>query len=529
MEFKYGTPEYEEWMARADEAKEKFTQEAFDALPNLYRILNNKIGMNLTYDASMKKSAYGEERINIRSSDLSLDGWTKFLFRSVVLETFNSSVGVSTTDGEYNMSKEPKAYYWMTVNFEYEHTGGGSNGHDFATCWFEDGQWKVRFVDEDELVTSSRKAIKSAAYKTFDEVEIGDSLVTYNGDDAGKVSKKGPASKFKNYIGYDDLKYIADEDGEDIDRAFPECVVAEGSVWTYGSDGVQAIKSSCKVIKSDREDRFVVKIALQGPSGEWDNVGYADWETSIDYDNGIYGYDEDLEENVSPMTKEDAEDLADEIRKNSSVEDVKVSVVPYMEIKSSRKVIKSSLKEELEKQMKERHLKLNPDGDTPDLSAAVEYIEQNDDWYIGTDEQKARKWIRDTLENSDDLITSSMIKDKIQSSAIGEKLRKADKFSGGIEVDRAFNSDSFADFKRHLAKAVEKANQNGSRRFRDKWEDIVEFTEPELKYLFNGPDGYNLPTSTERTLSPEEKKQRKQWQDDFAYGESVYSIGYNED
>lgn len=198
-------------------------------------------------------------------------------------------------------------------------------------------------------------------------------------------------------------------------------------------------------------------------------------------------------------------------------------------VESSRKTIKSSLEEELEKQMKERHLKLNPDGDTPDLSAAVEYIEQNDDWYIGTDEQKARKWIRDTLENSDDLITSSMIKDKIQSSAIGGKLRKVDKYSGGIEVDRAFNSDSFADFKRHLAKAVEKANQNGSRMFRDKWEDIVEFTEPELKYLFNGPDGYNLPTSTERTLSPEEKKQRKQWQDDFAYGETVHSIGYNED
>ena len=102
-------------------------------------------------------------------------------------------------------------------------------------------------------------------------------------------------------------------------------------------------KKGKKEIKSDREDRFVVKIALQGPSGEWDNVGYADWETSIDYDNGIYGYDEDLEENISPMTKEDAEDLADEIRRNSSVEDVKVSVVPYVEIKSSRKAIKSSL------------------------------------------------------------------------------------------------------------------------------------------------------------------------------------------
>lgn len=127
----------------------------------------------------------------------------------------------------------------------------------------------------------------------------------------------------------------------------------------------------------------------------------------------------------------------------------------------------------------------------------------------------------------DKSITSS--RKAIKSSAIGGKLRKVDKYGGGREVDRAFNSDSFADFKRHIAKAVEKANQNGSRMLRDKWEDIVEFTEPELKYLFNGPDGYNLPTSTERTLSPEEKKQRKQWQDDFTYGEDVHSIGYNED
>lgn len=112
--------------------------------------------------------------------------------------------------------------------------------------------------------------------------------------------------------------------------------------------------------------------------------------------------------------------------------------------KKGKKEIKSSLEEALEKQMKERHLKLNPDGETPDLSAAVEYIEQNDDWYIGTDEEKARKWIRDTLTNSDDLVTSSAIK---SSSEIDDYLKDCAEYDAqrGVPIGTFFEFKSLAD------------------------------------------------------------------------------------
>lgn len=83
---------------------------------------------------------------------------------------------------------------------------------------------------------------------------------------------------------------------------------------------------------------------------------------------------------------------------------------------SARKVVKSSLEEEIKKVLDEKGLKLNPDGDTPNLSAAVDYIEDNKDWYVGTDAKKAEKWVRDTMQNTDDLITASAKKPIKQSN-----------------------------------------------------------------------------------------------------------------
>ena len=80
-------------------------------------------------------------------------------------------------------------------------------------------------------------------------------------------------------------------------------------------------------------EEFVVRIDLKGPDGvTYDQISYIDGETDIDYVEGIYGYDSDIRDNVSPMTRADATALAAEIIENAPAGDVLVGVVPYSTI-----------------------------------------------------------------------------------------------------------------------------------------------------------------------------------------------------
>lgn len=84
--------------------------------------------------------------------------------------------------------------------------------------------------------------------------------------------------------------------------------------------------------EADAEE-FVVRIDLKGPDGvTYDQISYIDGETDIDYVEGIYGYDSDVRNNVSPMTRADATVLAAEIVENAPAGDVLVGVVPYSTI-----------------------------------------------------------------------------------------------------------------------------------------------------------------------------------------------------
>ena len=169
MEYEYETPEYNTWHEKADKAKEEVLNQAMMRIEDLYAIINRKLGFNLTWTQQIKDGRSGKY-IDCESSDIPLDsiGVCKYLFREINLATFNSSVYIPKTYNrethwdEYEMEKDPVAKVWMTINFSYEHTGGGSNGHDFCSCWFEDGKWKVQFVEEEEVITSSKQTLKSA-------------------------------------------------------------------------------------------------------------------------------------------------------------------------------------------------------------------------------------------------------------------------------------------------------------------------------------------------------------------------------
>ena len=84
--------------------------------------------------------------------------------------------------------------------------------------------------------------------------------------------------------------------------------------------------------EADAEE-FVVRIDLKGPDGvTYDQISYIDGETDIDYVEGIYGYDSNIRDNVSPMTRAGATALATEIIENAPAGDVLVGVVPYSTI-----------------------------------------------------------------------------------------------------------------------------------------------------------------------------------------------------
>lgn len=86
--------------------------------------------------------------------------------------------------------------------------------------------------------------------------------------------------------------------------------------------------------KSLREDaeEFIVLIAMKDSEGSYTSIGYADKDTDLDYEQGIYGYDSNVRENVHAMTRYDATELCNDIIENAPAGDVIVGVVPYSTI-----------------------------------------------------------------------------------------------------------------------------------------------------------------------------------------------------
>lgn len=182
MEYEYKSPEYNAWWDKAEAAKKELLNQAVMRVEDLYLILNRKLNLNLKWEQEIKNYRDGDTLI-ISSEDIPMEyvGICKFLFTRINLQTFNSAVGVEKDPndrgyhGSYDMEKEPIPYLWMTIDFRYEHTGGGHNGHDFATCWFKNGTWEVEFVDSRERITSAKvstrdkntKALISALNKMF--------------------------------------------------------------------------------------------------------------------------------------------------------------------------------------------------------------------------------------------------------------------------------------------------------------------------------------------------------------------------
>lgn len=97
---------------------------------------------------------------------------------------------------------------------------------------------KYKIVKIKENRNMSKKPLKES--KEFVDVVEGDTGRDYNGESV-VILDKGAASDFEWAQGYDVLEDLTPED-QDIDEAFPECVLVEQDgeqlLYSYGGDGV---------------------------------------------------------------------------------------------------------------------------------------------------------------------------------------------------------------------------------------------------------------------------------------------------
>lgn len=82
------------------------------------------------------------------------------------------------------------------------------------------------------------------------------------------------------------------------------------------------------LFKEDSSD-FSVEVAIRDEDNQYSNIGWVDKDTDINYLEGIYGFSEDVRNNVKPLTRNEANNLASDIISNAPAGDILVGVVPY--------------------------------------------------------------------------------------------------------------------------------------------------------------------------------------------------------
>ena len=103
-------------------------------MDELFNELKRVTGINdLKFTYTIKEDRYGMPRITFESQDL-VDrvGFLKLIFQDIKISNFNSQV----------LYKDDKFIYWCTIDFHYNHPGGGSNGKTFYSARYINNTWE---------------------------------------------------------------------------------------------------------------------------------------------------------------------------------------------------------------------------------------------------------------------------------------------------------------------------------------------------------------------------------------------------
>ena len=145
----YSREQYEQWQERHERLKEEFAHEI--PFNELFAKISQLTGLNdLKFSVKFVNGREGL-RPEFESQDL-VDkvGFLKLIFSSIKITSFNSAIAIDKPRNydDIDYTKTYPIYYWCTVDFSYEHPGGGSNGKTFLTAWYQDNQWQYRLEGE---------------------------------------------------------------------------------------------------------------------------------------------------------------------------------------------------------------------------------------------------------------------------------------------------------------------------------------------------------------------------------------------
>jgi hypothetical protein len=116
------------WMKKAEDEGKEFTQEMFDSIDwaPLESEIEKTVGTKVTLEKTRVKSRSEGYYVKIKSQNLA--------DKSGVLSSVFKEVQIDNFGGSYNFEKD---YLWVLVHFSWEHKGGGSNGTELFTAWYE--------------------------------------------------------------------------------------------------------------------------------------------------------------------------------------------------------------------------------------------------------------------------------------------------------------------------------------------------------------------------------------------------------
>lgn len=128
---------WEEKTKIIDNAKEKLLNEI--NFEPLYKEIRNLVNDDSIKFENEIIEGRGGKYIKIQSEEL-IDkiGMMGIALKSIRLETFNSSLAFN--------QKEEKAYWWGSIDFQYDIADGGSNGMHVLYFQFEDGKYTFNRV-----------------------------------------------------------------------------------------------------------------------------------------------------------------------------------------------------------------------------------------------------------------------------------------------------------------------------------------------------------------------------------------------
>ena len=137
---------YEDLWRREKAVAEK----AFEHKDELFRIINEKTGLNLKFTMEKREKRNGDVILDIESDEIK-NPVIALAWKSFVLDNFGGGTTHNTDNEKDFLNLCSQVDYYMPLHFSYTHIDGGYNGAKIGFAIFseKDLEWKVKLNVEE--------------------------------------------------------------------------------------------------------------------------------------------------------------------------------------------------------------------------------------------------------------------------------------------------------------------------------------------------------------------------------------------